>query len=353
MSRLTELRSSITNQQKTIINEIFTYFDCNKTWIPIRVLHAKCNGKDEVKKQLTELGGSIVFEYDDNGTKKYQLTFLGMLLSYYGEIIQNQISTFINITKALIKNDPEKTIISSKDLARIFELNPSDINIMGKFLYLSPFHTNGGYGPEEWNSKVPDDIEDIPDDAISYIHEKVMKDYDKNVPIESTARSSYLMVKMYLPKGVQEEDSFSFMNNDILKRIVTSDWNEVKTCFQGKAWKYIIIGCGSVLEGILLDCLLKDTGAAIDARKKANPDRKPGTDLLSWDLIDLVDAAKQLKIIGEASSLLGHALRLHRNLVHPGRQVKEIINVSEEEAQISFTTVEKCIKDLSLINKQK
>ncbi len=183
--------------------------------------------------------------------------------------------------------------------------------------------------------------------------QKVMKDYDKNVPIESTARSSYLMVKMYLPKGVQEEDSFSFMNNDILKRIVTSDWNEVKTCFQGKAWKYIIIGCGSVLEGILLDCLLKDTGAAIDARKKANPDRKPGTDLLSWDLIDLVDAAKQLKIIGEASSLLGHALRLHRNLVHPGRQVKEIINVSEEEAQISFTTVEKCIKDLSLINKQK
>jgi hypothetical protein len=353
MDKFTDLRNSITHQQKIILNEIFSYFDMNKTWIPIRVLHAKCGGKEAVRKQLEELGGSIVFEYDDQGTVKYQLTFLGMLLSYYGEIIEFQISTFINITKALIKGDPEKTIIRSTDIAKMFEFNPSDVTLMGKILFLSPFHANGGNGPEGWNCKVPDDIEDIPEDAISYIHEKVMKDYDKNVPIDSTARSSYIWGRIYSPKEEKEEDNFFFIKDEKIKKIVFSDWNEVKSCYQGKAWKYTIIGCGSVLEGILLDCLLQDTAAAIDARKIANPDRNPGNDLLSWDLIDLMDAAKQLKIIGEASSHLGHALRLHRNLVHPGRQIKEIIEISEEEAQISFATVEKCIKDLSSKIRQK
>jgi hypothetical protein len=345
VTKLDDLRNSITPQQKSILGAIWNYYEKEKSWIPIRVLHSKFGSKESVRPQLDELGGSIVFENDDQGDRKYELTFLGILVSSYGELIEKQIATFLHIAIALAKKEPERTKINSKEIESIFKIDSSEIAFMGRVLYISPFHTDGRNGPDGWDCKLPDDIEDLPEDITSYIHQKVMRDYDKKVPIDPSARHSYLMSTLYIPK--EERDTFIFMKNDALKSIVSSDWVEVQQCYQAKAWKYSIIGCASVLEGILLDCLLQDQEMAIEAQKKVNPSRNPGNDLLNWDLVDLVDAAKGMKIIGEASSLLGHALRLHRNLVHPGRQVKEIIKVSEEEAQISMNTVEKCIREFT------
>lgn len=345
MTELDILRSQVNTQQQQMLQEIWLYYQKEKKWIPIRLMHSKFESKELVRNELQRLGGSIVFEITVNGNYCYGLSLLGLLLSYSGEQIEELIITYLNIVKAMIKADPLLTIVKSIDLNSRFRINTSELELLEfpLFYFSSPFAAGGSYGSGHWEAGIPASIEDIPEDTKSYVHKIVMINYDKNVPVSEAERSSYL----WSSKKGPDEDIFFFISDEIIKSIVAQDWQEAKICFNSKAWKSCIISCGSTLEAILLDNLLHDPDKAIEALIKVRYGHEPERNLLKWDLNDLVDVSKEIGLIGEASSHLGHALRLHRNLVHPGRQVKERIVITEGDAQISINTVEKCISDLA------
>jgi len=243
----------------------------------------------------------------------------------------------------LANKDVKRTHISSQEVSIRQKLEPEEVLSLGHVLFFSPFISGGSFSAQEWNAGLPKDIEDIPDDLSAYIQNMALSTYDPNVPLPSQERKVYLNSKSTKPP----EEILPFMNDKHLRAIATQDWSETKLCFTAKAWKYTVIACGSVLEAILLDALLGKPDEAYAAYKANHPDRARSKDLLRWGLDDLVDAAEKMKLIDEASFHLGHALRLHRDLVHPGRQLKEPVEVSEGEAQISKDTVEKCIRDFS------
>jgi hypothetical protein len=349
MNDLDTLRSQFTSQQRSILAVIWQHYVKEGHWMRARVLHTTGEGKTVVRPLLERFGGSVVYEQEENGILHYGLTFLGVLLSSFGEHVEELLTGYLRIARTLALKEPERTHVSSEEACNMLGLNPHELAELGRALFLSPFTSGGSSGPNEWNVRLPRDIEDFKEDPRPRVREAALADYDPNVPLPSYDRTAYYLADRARPR----EEIFTFVGNELLRATATQDWAEAKSCFGAKAWKSSVITCGAVLEAILLDALLRDPGAAYVARGARRPNRKAPKDLRSWGLVDLVDAAVETQIIGEASSHLGHALRLHRDLVHPGRQLKEPIEVSEGEAQISLNTVEKCIRDLSASSRPK
>lgn len=343
MNDLDTLRNQLDSHQRDILTTIWHHYLKSGHWMPARLLHTKAGGKKVVRPILEQLGGSIVYEQDENGVPNYALTFTGVLLSSDGPNLEALLCEYLRMIEDLALNEPNRTHVSSEEALKHLHVTPDRVLELGRLLYIeSFFSSSGSFAQNSWNAGLPKNIEDLPADPSTLIHEVVSSNYDPNVPLPPYERTAYYLAA----KTTVRNEIFAFAKNKFLREVATRDWKEAKLCFGAKVWKFCVIACGSVLEAILLDVLARDSKNAI-LTLKALPNRKSSNNLYQWSLIDLVDVAAKLQIIGEASSHLIHALRLHRNLVHPGRQINESIVVLEEEAIISLNTVEKIIRDLS------
>lgn len=352
MIDLNALRNQLGSPKPELLTIIWHHYLKTGHWMPARQLHTTAGGnggKKVIRPILEQLGGSIVYEQEENGVLHYALTLTGVLLSSDGAYLEEMLRGYLQIARDLAFQQPSRTHVSSEEILRHLSLTPDKVMELGRLLFISSFISGGSFGQNEWNAGLPRNIEDIPDDPRVLIHEIVLSNYDPNVPLSSHDRTVYYLSS----KAKVRNEIFIFVENKYLRETAARDWAEAKLCFNAKAWKFCVMACGSVLEAMLLDSLLRDPEKAIAALKAQRPNRKPPNDLYQWNLIDLVDAAAGTDIISEASSHLGHALRLHRNLVHPGRQINEPIIVSEEESLISLNTVEKIIRDLSMNQQQK
>ena len=88
MEDLNILRNKFNTQQREILTIIWRHYVKKSHWMPARLLHVTNGGKKVVRPIIEQLGGSIVYEPEENGTPYYALTFLGVLLSSDGEHIE-------------------------------------------------------------------------------------------------------------------------------------------------------------------------------------------------------------------------------------------------------------------------
>jgi hypothetical protein len=122
---------------------------------------------------------------------------------------------------------------------------------------------------------------------------------------------------------------------------VERDYHELGRAFVVQCWKSIIVLSGGIIEAILLDLLRRDETAARAASKAP----KNG-DLLRWYLAALIDVALELGLVNHAIENLSQTVRFFRNLVHPGREVRQGIRFNAEEARIAFEVVNILAHDL-------
>src|SRR5947209_15387107 len=94
-SLLEDLRAKITAQQRSALTACWRYYCENGQWIAIRRLHNEHGGKSVVRPALDDLGGSIVFEQEDPTTTRYQLMFLGVLLTDEGEQYEQLLAQYL------------------------------------------------------------------------------------------------------------------------------------------------------------------------------------------------------------------------------------------------------------------
>src|SRR5574341_2387579 len=114
MITLDELRESLTDQQREFLSRIWAYYQENKNWPLVRVVHL-WGVKKAVRPILEHLGGSIIFEYDDGGKRLYELTLLGVLLTEQGKQLQTLIAGYLGYASHIWAVEPERTDISSHE----------------------------------------------------------------------------------------------------------------------------------------------------------------------------------------------------------------------------------------------
>ena len=78
---------------------------------------------------------------------------------------------------------------------------------------------------------------------------------------------------------------------------------------------------------------------------KAAPTGKP--DLSRWDLAELIKVAVELKLVEPSAEVRADAVRQYRNLVHPGNELRNKLQVGKLEANSALNALQIVRRDLS------
>lgn len=141
---------------------------------------------------------------------------------------------------------------------------------------------------------------------------------------------------------VTEERNFTFIKDANLRAIIERDFTDIQKSYISGCWKSVIILCGGAIEAILTDLLLSHENSA-----KACKLAPTKSDIMSWDLSDLINVSVALNLVSQGVEKLSNPIREYRNLVHPGNEVRKKIKFGSEEAKIAIEVLKIVHRDLS------
>jgi hypothetical protein len=118
----------------------------------------------------------------------------------------------------------------------------------------------------------------------------------------------------------------SFVKDMKLKKFIAIAAQEACRCFDVEAFNAAAVMAGSATEALLLDLLLQHK-AKVKAGSKS---------LEELRLVDLIEQALVLKLMGKSTGSLTHLIRENRNLIHPGRSLREKNSIGRGEAEITI-----------------
>jgi hypothetical protein len=130
--------------------------------------------------------------------------------------------------------------------------------------------------------------------------------------------------------------AFEFVADDQIRPHLVSDAVELSACLEGGAWKACIVLSGSIIEALLID-YLRNVGFSERATK----------DPLRMTLEDLIKACRDEGGLNDDAEHLAHAVRGYRNLIHPGRAIRQDDLPSRETAVIAESLVRVISQQLS------
>jgi hypothetical protein len=118
-----------------------------------------------------------------------------------------------------------------------------------------------------------------------------------------------------------------------LRRILERDIAELNAArSQGleKTAKTCMVLCGSIIEALLLDKLSQNLAASVAVASSLPPNQQPRSphNPEEWNLKVMINVAVRLTppLLPDDATTGAHQLRNWRNLIHPGRELKEAQN---------------------------
>jgi hypothetical protein len=129
------------------------------------------------------------------------------------------------------------------------------------------------------------------------------------------------------------------------KRVIEQRLEEIDKCLEVKAPLATIFLCGSTLEGLLYEVASKNIESF--NRCKAAPKSDGSVKTLNrWTLSDLIEAARELNVVGEDVSKHAMAVRAFRNYIHPRQQIKENFSPTMFTASMAKQVLLAAISDI-------
>jgi len=194
---LNELARKISDEQKTILNEIWNYYIRNDSWIPAVALYQRFS-KDSVLSNIKPLGGSIVYVSRNAGEReRFVVTFLGSLLTTNGSALALMFLQYLNYIRERLESDYELKEIDGAQVRERLQFDHADNKLFVRALRLSPFLNGGSLGENTWTAGLPSDVDDLFSGIgiQEYFESKALKNYDPAVPTEGDRRMIYLNAK--------------------------------------------------------------------------------------------------------------------------------------------------------------
>ena len=201
---LESLRQQLSSVHVDILDEVLGYALQHRTPIPIRLVHHRF-GVKPVAEAIAKLSGSAIFELHTNGTKCYQLTLIGALLSPKGSRLENLLVSYLDFLRQQFRKSPDVDEFSSLDLQGTLQLTDEDLQLL---LFATSSSTPwlfsywGGSNAEgQWCVKVRDEIAalcDVPD-LHEYVVTQASEAFNQEVPVDEVARGAYFFQRTVQP----------------------------------------------------------------------------------------------------------------------------------------------------------
>lgn len=332
---LAEARSSVTTEQRQIIDRIWTYHTLHeqRRWPKKRSILARF-GKTAALDALARLPRGTVVEVS-GPPMCYALSLLGVLLTSDGTRHEDLLVDYLRFVRTRIEADPDISEVDGAEVERALEISNEESYLLGDLVSLS--HLWGEHyapGPP-WKCGVPENIEEFPEieDFHAYLWERARRDAESAARMQDSIRR---------PRA--QRSTFWFVEDAALRKLLERDFEELRSIERDRPIKSTIILCGGILEGMLLGVLRGRLEEAVDSYGRLG--KGPTKPLEEWRLNDLVDVAKDLGLLSRGSASLSHAVREFRNLIHPAVQLRENLLLSTEEAIVARSALAIFIRDL-------
>jgi len=111
--------------------------------------------------------------------------------------------------------------------------------------------------------------------------------------------------------------NFSFVDDPNLLAVLEEYYRQAQKAATGESYLGVIVGCGSVVEGLLTWALLKKEDEALKSGKAQKDKQGKGMPIRQWGLAHLIDVSAELGFIGTTAKQASWALKDFRNFIHP------------------------------------
>jgi hypothetical protein len=127
------------------------------------------------------------------------------------------------------------------------------------------------------------------------------------------------------------QSDFTFLKNSALKLILERDYAELQRLDPETATKAVLVLSGSIIEGLVLDAVVTLGRWNLEEAAKRTLD-------------ELTNAALSAQILKH--DRLSHAAKQYRNLVHPGREIRDNVKFSAADATLAKAAVDIAIREV-------
>jgi hypothetical protein len=334
-------RQAMTPDQLDVLDAIWARYLGSPPgdWPMVRTIHLSGSDRSRVVAAINSLPPGACLQ-ETGGTPRYALTLLGVLLTREGEGLEGLAARYLDHLRKLLLELRPMSELKATAVAGALNLTPERAVALGRVVKIGGFFGEHFTGGSEWVAGIPenaDELVDVPD----------LRQYVRHRAIE---RGAAMLDRIAgsnnkRPSEKQLRGDFWFVQDQALRKQLAADRQELRAVQSAKAWKSCVILAGGMLEGMLLDVLSRRTTDAQVAFQKLR--RRAAPDLDRWSLADLVEVASEMSILPKGAVRLSHALREFRDLVHPGRQLRENIHLTKDEADIAISVVNICFRALA------
>ena len=135
-----------------------------------------------------------------------------------------------------------------------------------------------------------------------------------------------------------------FIEDTDLRHNLRNDMSAINRTLVNSEWKAATVLAGSILEALLLWKLAKDRPQAMATKYAAQKKLKS---LEDWHLLDYIETAAELDLLGDRTANQARLAKDFRNLIHPGRSVRLGESCNRGTALGAVAAVELVIEDIS------
>lgn len=138
------------------------------------------------------------------------------------------------------------------------------------------------------------------------------------------------------------------IEDEQFEKVLQQRIDEIQKAFKGNAPLSVIFLCGSTLEGLLLNVIMRSQNQKKFNQAKSSPKDKSGKvkKFQDWSLKDMIDVAHEVKLLDLDVKKHSHALRDFRNYIHPLAQSLSNFFPDIETAKISWQVLQAAISQI-------
>lgn len=179
----------------------------------------------------------------------------------------------------------------------------------------------------------------------------------KGITLYSTTAVSTAL--NFVTKGPEElleeevEEKFNFIEEEGLRKILIRDFLELETCKNRGLIKSTLVLCGSIIEALLLDQILKDDNLSnaqlkFDDIIREKEPKRVGKSPKEWWFAEVIKICEKLELVSNEAIKEVWKLNDYRQIIHPINEIDNRKNISLELAQISYHVLLMIINDLKI-----
>lgn len=193
MNPLDELRASLTEEQRDVLNTIWRYQIERNRGIPAIALCDEFSADENwVRAVLDSLGGDVVYSLgEEYARRRYQLTYLGCLLVEKGKSLQDLLARYLAYARDALRTDPETERMNITVAMEKLDFSAAEQELFSRMFFRTPFHGGGSPTDTGFPRRI-DDWYSAPD-LYEYVGRDATQNHDPKIPIDG-GRQTYVRI---------------------------------------------------------------------------------------------------------------------------------------------------------------